>query len=342
MAASEARPSATLPSVAIESADVGVVVPVYNRATTVLEALDSVAAQVVPPRRLIVVDDGSTDGTAGSVRRWMEATATAFPKKLICQENRGASAARNRGSEACEDCTFLAFLDSDDLWPCDFLGRTVAALTACPSAVAATCNQRYVCHDDCNNETFRTLKFLDTKGLAANATEWLFLANRGITPATVLRADVFRFVGRYDEEMPSGEDWKLYLHVSMRGRWLHVPGDPVTVRFGRCATRSEEGHLQLQGENRYLTWVRMIDKFVEQEGGKRAMRRSVYSHRLASRWYSLGRSLMTSGRIPVARECFRRSIYWKRSYHKAWLRLGRTYLPRKASGAAGREGRKAG
>ena len=322
------------------SVDVGVVVPVYNRAATVLEALDSVAAQTVLPRRLVVVDDGSTDGTADSIRRWMEARETAFPKKLIRQENRGASAARNRGSEACEDCTFLAFLDSDDLWPCDFLERIVATLNGCPSAVAATCNQRYVCHDDCDNEMFRTLRFLNTEGLAGNATEWLFLANRGVTPATVVRADVFRLVGRYDEEMPSGEDWKLYLHLSMRGPWLHVPGDPVTVRFGRSATRNEEGHLQLKGEDRYLTWVRMIDKFIGRDGGRHAIRRSVYSHRLASRWYSLGRSLMTSGRIAVARECFRRSIHWQRSYHKSWLRLARTYLPKTAQGTGSRENRK--
>ena len=56
----------------MSSADFAVVVPVYNRTTTVLEALDSIAAQSLPPGKVLVVDDGSTDGTARSVHDWIE------------------------------------------------------------------------------------------------------------------------------------------------------------------------------------------------------------------------------------------------------------------------------
>lgn len=312
------------------TANVGVVIPVFNRPATVIEALDSVAAQTVAPRVLVIVDDGSTDGTAAAVEHWIRTTDAPFSKRLLCQPNRGASAARNRGSELAEDCELLAFLDSDDLWPPDFLERTVQAMSARPDAVATTCNQQFSCYDDCGNELFQTLTWLDTSGLVKNAAEWLFLANRGITPSTVVRGKTFRQVGRYDETMINGEDWKLLLHLSLRGRWLHVPGDPVTVRLGICKTRNEESHLQLRGNDRYIAWARMIDRFIQHDGGKHAIRRSVYSHRLASRWYSLGRSLMRNGRMQLARECFGRSVYWRKTYHKAWLRWMRTYLSRAA------------
>jgi glycosyltransferase involved in cell wall biosynthesis len=314
----------------VEQGTVGVVIPVYNRRVTVIEALQCVAAQTVTPRVLVVVDDGSTDGTADAVRRWIERTDTPFPTKLICQPNCGASAARNRGSKAADHCELLAFLDSDDLWPLDFLERTTRAMRGRPDAVAATCDEQYACFDDCGHALFRSITQLDTSGLVGNATEWLFLANRGITPATVVRADVFRRIGRYDETLVSGEDWKLYLHLSLLGPWLHVPGDPVTVRLGICKTRREESHLQLVGQDRYYLWASIVDRFIPHEGGKHAIRRRVYSRRLASLWYAIGRSMMNSGRNQLARQCFRRSVSWRAAYPKAWFRLVRSYLPQAA------------
>lgn len=112
-------------------ADTCVVVPVYNRATTVLEALDSIAVQTAAPRRLIVVDDGSTDGTAAAVRKWLQRTAIPSQLQLIVQNNRGAAAARNWALQHAGGCEFLAFLDSDDLLPAErMLNRRYVPLRA--------------------------------------------------------------------------------------------------------------------------------------------------------------------------------------------------------------------
>src|SRR5438128_2574950 len=107
---------------------VAAIIPVLNRPRAILDALHSVAAQQLPPARLIVVDDGSTDQTPDVVQSWIDDTAPAFECRLIRQPNRGVAAARNRAAAEAGDCEFLAWLDSDDLWPADYLQRMIAAL----------------------------------------------------------------------------------------------------------------------------------------------------------------------------------------------------------------------
>jgi glycosyltransferase involved in cell wall biosynthesis len=94
---------------------VSVIIPVYNRATLIPETLDCVAEQTYRPIEVVVVDDGSTDGSAQAVRDWAGASAEDdLALNLIEQANQGAPAARNQGLEAARG-EFIQFLDSDDL-----------------------------------------------------------------------------------------------------------------------------------------------------------------------------------------------------------------------------------
>lgn len=90
-----------------------VVIPCHNRAHVIADAVASVLEQSIPPERVILVDDGSTDGGAAAVERLAASdprvTAMALPR------NNGASAARNTGTAAAR-AEWIAFLDSDDLW----------------------------------------------------------------------------------------------------------------------------------------------------------------------------------------------------------------------------------
>jgi glycosyltransferase involved in cell wall biosynthesis len=92
-----------------ESRRVSVVVPTYNRAELIQEAIESVLRQTTPVHELIVVDDGSTDSTCELVRAYGDRAV------LLRHDHRGAAAARNRGlARATGD--WIAFLDSDDVW----------------------------------------------------------------------------------------------------------------------------------------------------------------------------------------------------------------------------------
>ncbi len=108
---------------------VSVVIPCYNAGSHIGETLDSVFAQTWPNIEVIVVDDGSTDDSAAVVKGHGSAT-------LICQDNRGAAAARNRGlAESSGD--FLQFLDADDIIDPDKISLQMARLHDRPDSVAS-------------------------------------------------------------------------------------------------------------------------------------------------------------------------------------------------------------
>ena len=102
---------------------ISVVIPAYNRAHLVGEAIQSVLDQDFPPHEIVVVDDGSTDDTA--------AVAARYPVRVISQDNQGIGGARNRGiTESSGE--LLAFLDSDDRWMPNRLSAQMRRLAAPP------------------------------------------------------------------------------------------------------------------------------------------------------------------------------------------------------------------
>jgi glycosyltransferase involved in cell wall biosynthesis len=102
---------------------ISVVIPVFNAAPYVAQAIDSVFSQTLPPDEIVVVDDGSTDATADVVRRYHPRVAYFY------QPNQGPGAARNLGIRESKG-DLLAFLDADDLWLPEKLLSQKAALDA--------------------------------------------------------------------------------------------------------------------------------------------------------------------------------------------------------------------
>jgi len=92
-----------------------VIIPAYNRLPYLMEALDSVRQQIFTDYELIVVDDGSTDGTEIAILEMLNIGKSEHKLKYLCQENAGPGAARNFGARNAKG-EYLAFLDSDDLW----------------------------------------------------------------------------------------------------------------------------------------------------------------------------------------------------------------------------------
>ena len=108
-----------------KAADLSVIIPVYNGERYLGAAIESVLSQSLPPREVIVIDDGSSDAST--------AVARGFPQvRLIEQENAGAAAARNHGVSVA-NCANLAFLDADDLWTPEKTVLQMAKLTEDPT-----------------------------------------------------------------------------------------------------------------------------------------------------------------------------------------------------------------
>ena len=101
---------------------VSVVIPSYNRKDIIGRAIDSVLAQTYKDIEIIVVDDGSTDGTAEYIQK-------TFPNiKIFIQENNGAASARNLGISKA-DGEYIAFLDTDDYWLPEKIAKQVSSIT---------------------------------------------------------------------------------------------------------------------------------------------------------------------------------------------------------------------
>lgn len=198
--------------------DVSVVIPTFDRASVLPRALDSVGAQTLSPAEVIVVDDGSTDDTAELVER-------RFPSvRLLRQENRGVSAARNRGIEASGG-EWIALLDSDDEWRPSKLERQMSGLEERP--------ELRVCHTD--EIWIRQGRRVNPRQIHAKHGGWIFehcLPLCAMSPSSILiHRSIFEEVGMFDEELPACEDYDLWLRICSRYPVLYVD-EPLVVKHG--------------------------------------------------------------------------------------------------------------
>ena len=184
---------------------VSAVIPAYNAERFVGDAIESVLAQTVPVKECIVVDDGSTDGTAEIVR------AFDAPVRLLQQENRGVSAARNRGARESRGA-LLGFLDADDRWFPTRLDQQLDRLQTSPRAEAVVC----------------ATEIVDERGVVLGeirpdpdvTAEALLLCRASVVSVSsnlLIRREAFDAVGGFDESLSTSADWALTYRLVDRG-----------------------------------------------------------------------------------------------------------------------------
>ena len=229
-------------------APIAVVIPVYNRRLKLINTLATVVAQTQAPALLIVVDDGSTDGTGDAAESWLARNAT-FEWKVIRQANAGVSAARNRGFAEIGDLPFVCFLDSDDLWPPEFLAEGVRGLEGREDAVAAVA-------DRVVEVAGRRRRVEDFRHLAANPILWLVCRDGGILSCTMVRSSAVRAAGLFVPGMIAAEDSDFLLRLFLLGGV--VRSDTAPVRYIKKAPLEPTEPLNLSSASpdiRYL-WAR--------------------------------------------------------------------------------------
>jgi len=188
-------------------ADVSVVMPSYRNAATIGRALASIAAQTIPPREVIVVDDGSDDDSVERVKA-MAGRMGPVRLRLFTQPNRGAGAARNR-AVAVAAGTWLAFLDADDEWLPAKLERSLAE-TVADGLVMSSHNLLNVAPD--GGESYNDSR---ARWLRDPADPYRTLFLRGfISSSTVLvRREALVAAGGFDETLRSAQDYEMWLAV---------------------------------------------------------------------------------------------------------------------------------
>ena len=218
---------------------VSAVVPTYNRAHLIPDAIRSVLEQDYRPLEVIVVDDGSTDSTRSVLAR-------EFGERIryICQENAGPAAARNTGIRASHG-EYIAFLDSDDLWLPGKLTAQVDALSRHPEC--ALVYGKAIEGTEDGRPTGRVYRNSD-RGRTGDNFELVLRWAPIATPAVVVRRSALDQVGLFDETLRVTEDTDLFLRLTMQcpaayiGRAVaairahegQTTGDAGSVTFARC------------------------------------------------------------------------------------------------------------
>jgi len=183
---------------------VSVIIPTHNRLPMLKEAVRSVLAQDFEDFELIVVDDGSTDGTSEEMKQFGGRV-----KVIEHEENRGVSAARNRGALHAKG-KYIAFLDSDDMWVKGKLKIQVAFLDD---------NPHYpLCYTD--EIWIRRGKRVNPMKKHSKYSGWILekcLPLCIISPSSaMMRKNLFSKVGLFDEALPVCEDYDFWLRISSR------------------------------------------------------------------------------------------------------------------------------
>ncbi|MFQ5824171.1 MAG: glycosyltransferase family 2 protein [bacterium] len=199
--------------------ETSVIIPTYNRLQFLMEAVESVLNQTYQNFELILVDDGSTDGTSDY------ALELGKQVKYIYKKNGGPSSARNRGIREAKG-EFITFLDSDDLWHKDKLKVEIEFMKSHPDAMVCYTDEIWIRRGVRVNQRKKHQKY----------SGWIFercLPLCIISPSSVLmRKEFFDKVGFFDESLPQCEDYDLWLRASLHFPFHFIPQKLIIKRGG--------------------------------------------------------------------------------------------------------------
>ena len=290
---------------------VSVVIPLYNARDVIAETVTSVLAQTWKNYELIVVDDGSTDGSSEMVMKFKDNL------RYVKQENAGVAKARNRGiAESVGES--VALLDHDDLWHPTKLEKQVRMLDAHPEIGMVITD---VAHLD---------QYGTPNGIVGSAynpmDEFAKLFLQGFIPtpsSAMIRQSVFNSVGVFDEEFHSAglDDHEMWARIAAHCKISNIQ-EPLTYHRNR-----DDKPVQVELEHRPVLLSKLNERF-----GNDPERRSYLMRQRACYLAALGKWLLSKGKIREGRsslfEGLLLSIRQVRSLSTAWrclLRIVRSF-----------------
>lgn len=290
---------------------ISVVIPTFNRARQVQVALKSVLTQTYPEYEAIVVDDGSTDGTADALTEAIRLQGSNGKRvRYIFQPNQGQSVARNKGIEkACGE--WIAFLDSDDVWLPEKLEWQVRAIEHFQgNCRACITDARLV--DDFGKDTtvFRESGRYcqETLGMDAEAAGGLVTSREPFWLSTLLvRADVGKQVGWFDPQIGYAEDHDFFFRLSLTTPFCYANKPLTQIDRSKSPQGSicrpwDKAEVRLRGSQSMAEkWLNMGSK-LSPDVRKTLVQNLRHVHSAWTNWY------LEHGRYPEARLAVSRAV----------------------------------
>jgi glycosyltransferase involved in cell wall biosynthesis len=287
---------------------VSVIIPTYNRSRLVVEAVDGVLRQTVRDVEVIVVDDGSTDDTKALIESIVDKRVRYFYK-----QNGGVSTARNLGLKHVTG-GYVCFLDSDDLWPPNFLEIMLDALGKNPDYGAAYCARTILYPDGTKLESYEK-----DQCKSGFLTKDLFKKTFIQTSTLCFRRNMLEGFS-FDERLRNAQDVDAWLRLSTRIKYLFVPQIEILFRQDHGVT--ERVHHSRQNCNRIL----LLERFYFGLGGDKYVAKSAAFQKLSHSCRSVAEVMRKKGAKKAAIFLYRRAIGYKPLDLKLYIGLVRSAL----------------
>lgn len=303
---------------------ISVVVPCFNGVAHVGAALRSALDQGWPALEVIVVDDGSTDGSAAWIRR-------EFPLvTVIEQANQGVAAARNHGIAAAHG-EWIAFLDADDIWLPGKLTAQMAVAAATPETRMTYTAWAVWASDDASPEVGFLNNLQQSAGVETlwnGPSGWIYpqlLLDCEVWTSTVLiQRSLLDEIGGFYIQLRIGEDYDLWLRASRRTQIIRVPRPLALYRQHPASiTRS------VPSENyRSVVVTRALAQWGYDDGHGPPANPAQVRRALAKSWSEFAAANLQAGRMDRARRGVWMSLCADPSHVGAWKALAKTALGR--------------
>ena len=291
-----------------------VVIPTYNRKDKIVRCLNSVYANDSSCAEIIVVDDGSTDGTR-------EAVCQLFPSaRYVYQQNKGVSAARNTGIRLAQG-KFIAFLDSDDTWYPSKISNYASALEKLPDDVGLIFNDmdRMDITGIGNGKSYfseyfgvdiakkisalseREIYKVDGKDclvMYGRFFSTLVQGNLISPPCTVIKKSVIDRIGLFREELSVAEDSEFFLRVSRHYKIAFIPFILTSIEPPQYNSLSSPKNNKQKIKNN----IKYISEFINHYPDERC--KKILDHRLINLYCLLGYHYLTEYNTTEAKNCY--------------------------------------
>lgn len=299
----EQRPAAEETQVSSEPGLVSVVMPTFNRRDLVLEAIDSVLAQTYPNLEVLVIDDGSTDGTGEAIA----ARYAGEPRvRYAWQANAERAVARNAGIKQARG-EFVAFLDSDDCWLPEKLEKQLAVFAADPSLDLV--HTDFAIRSGCDTPS-KTEARPDSEGVMQGHLFPSLLQSDPIGTLTiVVRRSALAERGAFstDRRIIPFEDWELWTRIAYRSRVGYIPEQLAIYR-------SHDGNTGVPIEPAdYLVYQHLIKQFIRPEDQTAAAKGFLEGY-----WRALLHGRQTGWRLLAALPAAKRLAGWRSFTRQLW------------------------